>query len=351
MRKQLLACMMSGLLLATMTACGGAPKNDAPDDNATYSAEESSGESYETEDDLNNQEIISSDDSTESSEQEAVEVPELTYRMAPLYVRTEPTEYGYTYCSYAIEVDQVGFTFRTLYLKIIDKSTGEECDWANDYDWLGYPGKVCVEETPHYGVMFSDGWFDYWETDRSTLILTIEHQGDVLAPEDIQVVTGMEFNGQDIGEYTFEVNAELEDIGYNQCKVVHGFNLLKLKGELFVPDLSSVAVGGGTYDYDNNTWADGFTYTFVHMTDGDFNPEDYEGCFYPVRWDDAKKDFVPYEVPDGFGLRVEVKREGEYMYVFIGLEADMDSEIPYELYENIVPAYDDGETQMVFSWT
>ena len=246
MRKQLLACMMSGLLLATMTACGGAPKNDAPDDNATYSAEEPYGESYETEDDLSNQEFISTDDSTKSSEQEAVEVPELTYRMAPLYVRTEPTEYGYTYCSYAIEVDQVGFTFRTLYLKIIDKSTGEECDWANDYDWLGYPGKVCVEETPHYGVMFSDGWFDYWETDRSTLILTIEHQGNVLAPEDIQVVTGMEFNGQDIGEYTFEVNAELEDIGYNQCKVVHGFNLLKLKGELFVPEWSSVAVGGGT---------------------------------------------------------------------------------------------------------
>ena len=88
----------------------------------------------------------------------------------------------------------------------------------------------------------------------------------------------------------------------------------------------------------------------IHVSDGAYNAEDFEGCFYPVQWDEEKKDFVPYETPAGFEPSANVKKEGDNLEVFLGLKADMDTEIPYELYEMIVPVYDDGEVQMVFRW-
>ena len=75
-----------------------------------------------------------------------VEAPELTYKMAPLSVKAEPSEYGKTYCNYAIEVNEIGFTFDDVV--IYDKKTGEECGWDNGYDWTEYPGKICVSDTP-----------------------------------------------------------------------------------------------------------------------------------------------------------------------------------------------------------
>lgn len=288
----------------------------------------------------------------EEEEEAAPEIPELTYKMAPLSVEPEPTEYGYTYSSYAIDIEEVGFTFFGDF-SVYNKKTGERCGWDADYDWTGYPGKVCVDERPHYSYKYmSDDWPDYWETDRTTYVITVEHRGEVLAPEDIRVVAEMEYNGQAAGEYTFEVNAGAGDLHYNESRVVHGFNLLDFKGELFIPILNESDMGGGIYDYVNNRMSEGFTFHFLHVSGGDFNEKDLEGCFYPVQWDEEKKEFIPYKVPDGYELSVTVSREKNDLRIFMGLVTDLDLEkgIPLELKTQMVPAYDDGEDQMVFAW-
>ena len=331
---------MSGLMLVSLTACGSKETSGTADVSPA-----DSGVTEETENTDSPEETAEED----PEEPEEYEVPELTYQMASLSVQAEPTEYGYTYSNYAIDINEVGFTFFGE-MTVYDKSTGEECGWANDYDWSAYKGEICVEETAHYSYKYMDGWFDYWATDRSTLIVMIEHKGDVLAPENIQIVANMEYNGHEAGKYTFEVNAEADDLKYNESRYVHGVNLLKLKGETFVPELGTVSMGGGSYDYDNNKWADGYGFTFIHVGEGDFSPEDYIDCFSPMIWDDEKKDFVPYEIPEGFDLRTEISKDGNEMRVFIGLEAGMDAEIPYELYEGMVPQYDDGEVQMIICW-
>ena len=358
MKKRLTALMLAALMLAMTTACGSDENGAGAETSETAAASEVGDATVNEETGMpeENAEPESYEENTsepeayeEETAEPAVEVPELTYKMAPLSVEAEPTEYGYTYSTYAISVDQVGFTFWDV--SIYDKKTGELCGWDNDYAWSGYPGKACVEEKPHYTYQYTDGFFDYWATDRSTYVLTIEHMGDVLAPEDVQVVAVMEYQGQEAGEYTFEVNADTEEIPFNESKVVHGFNLLRLKDQYFIPELNSSASGGGEYDYDNNTWAHGWSYTFIHVGDGDYSAEDYEGCFCPVQWDDAKKDFVPYEVPDGYDLDVSIKKDGDNLEVFMGLRTDMDNEVPYELIENIVPAYDGEEGFYIFCWS
>ena len=51
-------------------------------------------------------------------------------------------------------------------------------------------------------------------------------------------------------------------------------------------------------------------------------------------------------------LEVTVKKDGDNLEVFIGLKTDMDSEVPYELIENIIPAYDGGgEGFYTFCWS
>ena len=337
-------------MLAAMTACG-ASESDTSAETPAESSEDAGAASEESEvseeEDSGAEETYAEESYAE--EEPAVEAPELTYKMAPISVQAEPNEYGYTYSNYAISVDQVGFTFFDV--AVYDKTTGELCSWENDYDWMGYPGKACVEEKAHYGYRFTDGWFDYWATDRSTYVLTVEHKGDVLAPEDVQIVAEMEYQGQEAGEYTFEVNAELEEIPVNESEIVHGFNLLRLKGQYFVPELNSSS-SSGEYDYDNNTKSDGWGYTFIHVGGGDYDAAAFEGCFYPVEWDDTSKSFVPYKVPDGYDLDVTVKKDGDNLEVFIGLKTDMDSEVPYELIENIIPAYDGGgEGFYTFCWS
>ena len=338
MKKRLITLIAAVVLVAILAGCGSQQQN-VPED--PVPTDEYAGEAGTTEE-------TSEPESYGEEPEQTVEVPELTYKMAPLSVKAEPSEYGYTYSTYVISVDQVGFTFWEI--SVYDKKTGERCSWDNDYELSGYSGAVCVEERPHYSYKYTDGSFDYWATDRSTYVIAVEHNGDVLAPEDIQVVAEMEYQGQQAGEYTFEVNADLEEIPFNESKVVHGLNLLRLKGQYFVPEVNSSASGGGTYDYDNNTWADGSSYTFIHVGDGDFSAEDFEGCFYPVQWDDAKKDFVPYVVPDGYDLDVSIHKDGDDLVVFIGLRTDMDSDVPYELTEIIVPAYKGEEGEFIFCW-
>ena len=355
MKKRFIAIFTAAVLIAVLGGCGSdqqgeqeasstITEDEGADDQALEESNESSYEEADMTEDASEPESYEED-----SAEPAVEAPELTYKMAPLSVKAEPSEYGYTYSTYAISVDQVGFTFWDV--SVYDKKTGKLCDWEDDYHWSGYPGKVCVEEKAHYTYEFTDGWFDYWATDRSTYVITIEHGGDVLGPEDVQIVAEMEYQGQSAGEYTFEVNADPEEIPVNESEIVHGFNLLKLNGQYFIPEINSSASGGGTYDYDNNTWADGFSYNFIHVGDGDYRAEDFDGCFYPVQWDDAQKTFVPYEVPDGYDIDVSINKDGDNLVVFMGLRTDMDNEVPFELIENIVPAYDGGgEGFYTFCW-
>ena len=349
MKKRILAIGLAALMLMLTTACGG--KGSA--DTAESSTEAASSEAAEVSQDAP-EESAGADDGEASADygdplitEEPAEAPELTYKMAPIYVQEEPTEYGYTHSNYVIVVNEPDFTFWDV--TIFDKSTGEACGWDNDYDWSGYPGKICTEEKAHYGALRSDGWFDYWATDRATYVVTIEHKGDVLGAENVQVVAEMEYQGQQAGEYTFEVNAELDEIPTNECAVVHGFNLLKFGDEYYIPEINSSAAAG-TYDYDTNSRCDGWGYTFIHLTGGETDPEAFRNSFRPMRWDDGSKSFVPYETPAGYEPWNSVDADGGNLEVYLGLSTDMDGDVPYELIEEIVPAYDDGVTQMVFSW-
>lgn len=293
-----------------------------------------------------------SEENMNEQKEEKFKIPELTYKMAPITVEAEPTEYGHTYSSYVIEIEQVGFIFLGDFA-VFNKKTGEECGFMADYDWTAYDGRICVDERPHYSYKYrGDEWPDYWETDRATCVVTIDHKGEALLPDEIEVRAELEYNGSSAStrEYTFEVNADFEDIPYNESKVVHGFNLLNFGGEYFVPELNSSDMGGGFYDYDTNTKSEGFTFNFIHVSRGGYDADALDGLFYPVQWDDEKKDFVPYEVPDGYELSVTVKEEGDYLKVFMGLITDMDNEVPLELRDAIIPAYDDGNTQMVIAW-
>ncbi len=111
---------MSGLMLVSLTACGSKETNETEDVPAAGEETENTDSREET------AEENSAEPEEDSEEEEEVEVPELTYQMAPLSVQAEPTEYGYTYSNYAIDIGEVGFTFFGE-MTVYDKSTGEEC--------------------------------------------------------------------------------------------------------------------------------------------------------------------------------------------------------------------------------
>ena len=340
------------MMLITAVACGTTAQNNAaPENTANGSAEPETPSNENTapqSSGTNTAQAEPQPAKEPEKEEPEEEIPELTYIMAPISVVSEPSEYGYTYSRYAIAVNELGFDFWDV--EIFDKRTGERCGWDTDYDWSGYPGKICVEERPHYNYKFRDGLYDYWATDRATYVVTLKHKGDVLGPEDVQIRARMEYNGKILDdEYTFEVNAKEEDLKFNECAVVHGFNLLKIQGEAFIPEIDSTS-SSGYYDHDNNTKSEGFGYTFIHLSDGDFDPEVIKGFFSAMQWDAEKKEFVPFEAPDGYEISVKAEKDGNDLEVFVGLQAGMDDEIPYELFEEIVPCYDDGETQMIFCW-
>ena len=354
MKKKIMALGLAAMMIM-LAACGGKKEESAAAGETAASEDVQIGnaEQEETaEESEYPEENVEENASPEESEadSEAVEVPELTYQMAPIAVDDAPSESGYSVSAYAIDVNEQGFTFFDIVL--IDKRNGEKLGYENGYEWTAYPARNCLVDRAHYGIQRSDEQgYTYWQDDLASNIIFIRHEGEPMRAEDLRVEAEMEYRAQDIGTYTFEVNAETADIKVNTSSVVHGFNLLKLGDEYFIPELDSI-ISGGPYDYDRNTKSKGWYFSFLHMSRGEYDEQAFADLFSPAWWDDESKSFVPFEVPEGYALAKVVERNGDDFQVFLGLENGMDDdEIPFELIEFLVPVYDDGTTKMTFSWS
>ena len=348
MKKRWLAIGLAALVL-TLSACGGGAGSgeasaDQPGSEASSAPETPAESSAES----GTEQTEGSAGSYYEEEESTVETPPLTYKMAPIYVQEEPNEYGRACSNYVIEINELGFSIWNI--AVYDKTSGELLNWANDYEWTGYPGWICVDERPHYGYRYQDEWLPNWETDRSTYVVTVEHKGEALGPDDIQIVAEMEYQGQSAGDYTFEVNAELDEISVNASPVVHGFSLLKLGDEYFLPEINATGACGG-FDEEGDYSYDGWSYTFIHLSGGEYDPEEFRDSFSAVSWDEESKTFVDYEIPAGYKEARLIDPDVNRFDLILGLQTSYDEDVPYELIENILPAYDDGTQKIVFCWS
>lgn len=331
-------------LVLSLTAC--AEKSGSVDSSPTNEAENSeevTDSGADTDDTAMERQGGEGDDGEAS-----LRVPELTYKMAPIYVSSDPDEFGKTQSNYIIELNELGFNFNKTETKLIDKSTGQECG----YDFEIHIGCICVEERSHYGQR-SEGFFYPWETDRMTMIIMIQHEGEGLAPEDIRVVADMYYAGEEIQTRVFEVNADLNEITVNSSPVIHGESMVKLDDEYYMIDVNT-PINSSEYDYITGFGAVGIGVRFVHLSGGEMNSMLLENYFKPMKWDKTSFSFVPFDASPEYDNWKKIDNDNGNIIVKMGVSgplSKMEEEgISYEILEELVPTYESSTAKMIFNW-
>lgn len=193
---------------------------------------------------------------TETTEGTKPQIPELKYKMAPVYKRTaENHKYGYTELWFVFECENAGWIASfTNGFTITNTATGEVLNDLEDPYYGGakiemYRGSVCYVEHK------SDLW-DYsigYEVDYSMYTFCITSATDINF-EDLSVVGNFTYLSPDVyvdedSTFDLEFNSSIEDITTRQ-KFIHGSTLFGIDGKYYVCNASSFGGGGNAETLD-----------------------------------------------------------------------------------------------------
>lgn len=335
-------------LVLSLTAC--AEKTELVNTSATNRADKS-GEVTDSGADIDDAATVGQSGARDN-EETSLKVPKLTYKMAPIYVSSEPDEFGQTQSNYIIELNEPGFNFSKAETKLIDKSTGQECGYDSGYDLEIHIGCICIEERSHYGQR-SEGFFYPWETDRMTMILMIQHKGEGLAQEDIRVVADIYYADEEIQTRVFEVNADLSEITVNSSLVIHGESMVKLDDEYYMID-ANAPINSSENNYITGIGSIGIGFRFVHLSGGEMNSMLLENYFKPMKWDKTSFSFVPFDASPEYDNWKKIDNDNGNIIVKMGVSgplSKMEEEgISYEILEELVPTYESSTAKMIFNW-
>lgn len=181
----------------------------------------------------------------------SVSVPELTYKMAPIYkVEPEEQKYGYTELWFAVEFTELGWqpAYRDAFI-ITNTMTGDVLNdlespyyGGADIDW--YVGSVCVDDH----ILDGDAFYLRSETDYllATICITSAAEIDF---DDLSIVCNAyyvdEYATTESESHELAFNANISEITTRQT-YIHDSTLFELDGKYYV--INSASSGGGGSD-------------------------------------------------------------------------------------------------------